>query len=443
MEVPQVSEVRKRRVSRYEKLLDRFSLPLLSFTMTTGGQAKTNPLIQRGFQLGKALLRGQFARAKADIVFSEEADDPDTCEVLYVVNLSPATLKEIIRDIEDHAELGYLYHVDIYMPNGDKLDNSSFRRCLICGRPARKCAQSKTHTEIEIRSHIHALLIRVLDAHEAETAASLAIRALLYEVCVTPKPGLVDRFNNGSHRDMDIFTFMNSSSALWPYFRTCVDIGRRTAAQPAVETLSALRWPGKLAEASMLQATEGVNTHKGAIFSLGLACAALGRLNWESRKSPEKILEQVSAMTAGLSERELEGLTKDTVVTAGQRIYLEYGITGIRGQAEAGFPTVLEHGLATLENGLAEGRSNDEAGSAALLALLAHTTDTNMISRGGIEIQQEETKQLQLLLETVSYPNQDILRDLDQKYIRLNLSPGGTADLLALCWFLHFLRGSD
>ena len=190
----------------------------------------------------------------------------------------------------------------------------------------------------------------------------------------------------------------------------------------------------------MLSATGGVNTHKGAIFSLGLACAAVGRLDREQWDDSEMILAQVAAMAAGSVSRELSGLTKETASTAGQRFYLEYGVTGVRGQAEAGFPSVLEYGLPTLEKGLEQGRNVDEAGAAAMLTLLAHGTDTNMVSRGGIDVQREKSAQLLKLLETYPYPNADMLTVLDQDYIRQNLSPGGSADLLALCYLLHFLK---
>ena len=283
-----------------------------------------------------------------------------------------------------------------------------------------------------------------------EQAASLAVRALLYEVCTTPKPGLVDRNNTGSHRDMDIFTFMRSSASLWPYFARCFNTGASSSGDPAPETFAALRPLGIQAEEEMFRATGGINTHKGAIFTIGLALAALGRLCGLPRQDRDRIsgdpaariLSEISSMTEGTVSKELEGLTKENARTAGQRFYLEYGITGIRGQAEAGFPTVLEYGLPTLEQGLAAGKSPDEAGCAAMLQILARTTDTNMISRGGRETQIKKAAGLLRLLEKTPYPDNETLLALDREYIEENLSPGGSADLLALCWLLHFVKGS-
>ena len=429
VELPQILEARDRRAQRQKELLEQYRLPV-----------KNSPSIRRGFRLGREIMLGQLARIKASVKLSEEIDEDTGCEGFYVVDMEPRTLKSLTCDIEEHTELGRLFDLDVLTLDGGKLDRPVSRRCLICGRPAKACARSRTHTVAELQRRTHELLAETLDAQDAETAAALAVRALLYEVCTTPKPGLVDRANNGSHRDMDIFTFMGSSAALWPYFARCVRVGRDTAARTAPETFAALRWPGKEAERAMLAATKGVNTHKGAIFSLGLACAALGRLDRESWDRPELILAQISAMTAGTVERELAGLAPDNAATAGQRFYLQYGVTGVRGQAEAGFPAVLEYGLPILEQGLAQGKSIDDAGAATMLALLAHTTDTNMISRGGIDIQREKSAQLRELLKERPYPEGDILNALDKDYIRLNLSPGGSADLLALCWLLRFLK---
>ena len=440
VELAQMLEARERRALRQQALFQQYGLPLVSFTMNIPGPIKNSPLIRRGFRLGRELLLGQLDLAKAPIPFSEEWDEDTGCEGFYVVDLPPRTLKAITCGIEEHSELGRLFDMDVLTPEGEKLDRPVPRRCLICGGPAKACARSRTHSVPQLQAKTKELLESALLHHDRDTAAGLAIRALLYEVCTTPKPGLVDRNNNGSHRDMDIFTFLDSTSSLWPYFSQCVQAGRTTADQPPHCTLAALRIPGQLAEASMFAATHGVNTHKGAIYTLGLVCGALGRLDVECWKKPEQVLAQVAAMTQGTVERELSGLTWETARTSGQKLYLQYGVTGVRGQAEAGFPGVLEHGLPTLEEGLTRGLSLNEAGCAAMLTILAHTVDTNMIARGGYALQQERAAQLRELLARTPYPDRAALEELDQAYIRENLSPGGSADLLALCYLLHFLK---
>ncbi len=442
VELTQMLAARDRRAERQRELLAQYLLPLVSFTMNIAGPVKNSPSIRRGFEMGRDLLLGQLRRVKAPLVWREELDEDTGCEGFYVVDMDAAALKAICCGIEERTELGRLFDLDVLTPDGKKLDRLNTRRCLLCGKPAKDCARSRSHSVPQLQEKTHELLSAAIDRKDAEDAASLALRALLYEVAVTPKPGLVDRINSGSHRDMDVYTFLNSASTLWPYFAECVRIGRASAALPASETFAALRFPGKLAEADMLGATGGVNTHKGAIFTLGVVCGALGRLPREQWSEPETVLSRVSAMTAGV-ERELSKLHESGAVSAGQRFFRLYGVTGVRGQAEAGFPTVLRFGLPILEGGLASGKSKDEAGAAALLAILANTVDTNMITRGGRERAQEESARLQRLLQDDPYPDRATVEALDQEYIADNLSPGGSADLLGLCWLLHFLKEAN
>lgn len=190
----------------------------------------------------------------------------------------------------------------------------------------------------------------------------------------------------------------------------------------------------------MLAATGGVNTHKGAIFSLGLLCAAAGRLGRAHWAEPERLLDECAAMTQGLSAADFAGLTPENARTTGQRLYLERGITGVRGEAEQGFPLVRGVGLPKLEAALEAGLSLNDAGCAALLALMAQNTDTNVIHRGGFAALEELRRTAAELLEAEPFPSAQALEMLDEAMIARRLSPGGSADLLALCFLLHLLR---
>ncbi len=436
----QVLEAREQRVYRQRELIAQYGLPLISFTMNIAGPVKNTPMIRRGFRLGRQMLLEQLHLSGISTVYQEQKDAVTGCEALFVIQGEPDQVKRITCSVEDHAPLGRLYDMDVIGTDGAKLDRPEPRRCLICGNSARECARSRTHSVEELQRATQELLLTTLRGEDARTVARLAVQALLYEVCVTPKPGLVDRRNNGSHRDMNFYSFMSSAAALWPYFEACVKLGGETADQPATETLAALRWPGIRAECEMLRAAGGVNTHKGAIYSMGLLCGALGRLKREQWAEPETVLAEIAAMTQGTVEKELGSVTPESARTAGQRFYALYGVAGVRGEAEKGFPTVLSCGLPVLEEGLARGKTADEAGAAALLAILAHTTDTNMIARGGMERQTKVREQIGLLLDQTPYPPEETIRKLDEDFTACNLSPGGSADLLSLCWMLHFLR---
>ncbi len=385
---------------------------------------------------------GQLDVAGVAVSDFEEVREKTGNECILLVDAEPLTVKAITAELEDHAPIGRLFDMDVLRPDGSKVERQELglpgRKCLRCGESAQVCARSRKHSVAELQAKTREILQEAVDEWDRREAARLACQALLYEVAITPKPGLVDRENSGFHRDMDFLTFQASAAALQPYFAQCVRIGRQGGAPE--ETLRALRLPGKLAEAEMRRATVGVNTHKGAIFSMGILCGALGRLDRESWGNPDRILDECAAMAKGIVSEDYRDLTPETAKTAGQKLYLRYGITGVRGQAEAGFPAVREAGLPTLEAALAAGKNINEASCAALLALLVHTADTNMIHRGGFDGMQQATLEVREILDRENFPSRETLESLDKRFIEKNLSPGGSADLLALTLFLHFLR---
>ena len=433
-------DARERRSFRQRELLEQYQRPLISFSMNIAGPVKNTPLIRRGFTEGRRQLLERIREAGGKILFQEETDEATGCEGMYITDLDEQKIKQLTCAVEEETAAGRLYDMDVIDTCGNKLERPAPRRCLICGKPAKECARSRTHSVAELQEATGRVLKESLDQSDRNIIASRTVQALLYEVCVTPKPGLVDRNDSGSHADMDIYTFMASASALWPYFASCAETGMESAELPAPETLKRLRNPGKEAERRMYRMTAGINTHKGAIFSMGILCAAFGRLAPQDRYDSDQVLAEAAAMTAGITERELHGVNAETAVTAGQKIYAAYGIAGIRGEAEAGFPAVREHGLPVLEEGLKSGKSRDEAGRAALLAIIASTPDTNMIHRGGIALQKKTAAQAAEILKNNAYPDADTMAQLNAEYINERLSPGGSADLLAVCWLMHFLK---
>ena len=440
--LPKMLEARERRAARQQVLLSAYDKTMICFTMNIAGPVKNNSLIRRGYALGKRLLRQQLGVAGVPVTYFEEIQEKTGNEAIFLLDADPLAVKAVTVEIEDQPGVGRLFDMDVLCPDGRKVDRQELgqegRKCLICGGMAQACARSRTHTVAQLQEKTREILRQALDTADSADAARLATQALLYEVATTPKPGLVDRENSGSHRDMDFFTFQASAAALYPYFAQCVKIGRETV--DAQETFRRLRLPGKLAEGEMRRATGGVNTHKGAIFSMGILCGALGRLEREQWGNPDAVLAECAAMTKGLVSKDYVNLTPETAKTAGQKLYLQYGITGVRGQAEAGFPAVLNVGLPKLEAALAAGKSINEAGCAALLAMLANTVDTNMIHRGGYELAKDTAEKLRILLEKELFPSKETLEKLDAEFIRDNLSPGGTADLLAMVYMLHFLK---
>jgi len=437
----EILAAREQRAAKQQALLQQYGVPVICFTMNIAGPEKCNDRIQWGFQLGCRWLKTQLA--DLTVLHSEEHILNTGCEGYYAVDASVKELKLRTVQIEDSAPVARLFDMDVLDCYGKKAERTEFgypqRKCLLCDQPAHICGRSRAHSVEQLQRKTAELLEQAMVDADCSAIAQAAQKSLLYEVCTTPKPGLVDCRNNGSHEDMDIFTFMDSAAALVPYFTQCAKIGSKKRNADPQAVFQMLRFPGKLAEQAMLAATGGVNTHKGAIFSLGILCAATGYL-LKDQRNPENILQLSKEMTQDFAKKDFAGITAENAKTTGEKLYAQYGITGVRGQAEAGFPAVLDVGLPVLEEGLKQGICLNDAGCAALLALLSATTDTNLIHRSNLQTQQNTALCIRNLLEQTPYPTVEILKALDDDFIKKNLSPGGSADLLALTFFLHFIK---
>lgn len=271
--------------------------------------------------------------------------------------------------------------------------------------------------------------------------ANLAYQAMLVEVYTTPKPGLVDLNNTGSHSDMTVATFEYSAKAIQPWLEVFVRTGIETASKPIRELLPSLRPAGKQCERAMFLATAGVNTHKGMLFSLSLVCAVTGRL-WQQGRilSLTTICDAVAAATDGIVARELS--QNATPKTAGERFFHQHGLTGVRGEVASGFQTVRDYAFPVYLKALDESRTQNTALLEVMLSLLAHNQDTNLVSRGGMDglaYVQSQAKTIMHHTAFLSPAREQALEVLDKTLIERHLSPGGSADLLAITWFLHQL----
>ncbi|POT54615.1 triphosphoribosyl-dephospho-CoA synthase CitG [Citrobacter amalonaticus] len=273
--------------------------------------------------------------------------------------------------------------------------------------------------------------------------AHLGWLAMMTEVNLTPKPGLVDRRNNGAHRDMTLMDFHRSASAIARWLPKFILYGAQTAGMTEAHILPGLRSLGLACEREMYLATEGINTHKGTIFSLGLLCAALGRhYQLHHPQQPEALCETVAKICRGLVARELHILSPEQAKTAGQRLWLNMGLSGARGEAESGFALVCNLALPHYRQCQKEGLPPSLALLNTLLVLIAHNKDTNVASRGGLSGLnwiQHTARELLARVPTSHREHLAAIRQFDDQCIKRHLSPGGSADLLIVTWFLSHL----
>ncbi|MCX2945240.1 triphosphoribosyl-dephospho-CoA synthase CitG [Rahnella perminowiae] len=266
----------------------------------------------------------------------------------------------------------------------------------------------------------------VCSEHPVSTdIAALAAEALRREVWLTPKPGLVDSANNGSHSDMDLPLFLRSIDAITPWLHQFFTLGQQDFLQPSQGMLMRIRPTGLACEQAMFGATQGINTHKGGIFSLGLLCTAAGRLIGQRRLlTRNRLCAEVAAMTQGLVERELQHCRQP--VSAGERLFVAHGMTGARGEVQSGFLTLRRHIFPYwYQESHSERRSLN-----ALLRLMAYNPDTNLVARGGLSGLRFVQDYARRLLNT-GWQTED-LQQMDNALIARHLSPGGSADLLAI-----------
>ena len=262
-----------------------------------------------------------------------------------------------------------------------------------------------------------------------------AVLALYDELALFPKPGLVSFVDSGSHSDMDARTFMRSLFALRRAFPELARLGASRA--PFAELQAA----GITAEAHMMQATGGVNTHRGAIFTLGLLCAAAGLCHAHGLPLTAAHLRR-SLM--GQWGEELTRRAQRRRDTNGSRAARALGLRCVGAEAAEGFPVLFETVWPQLRGALARGLSQQNARLEALFAAMAVLDDTNVAHRGGLAGLLHVQSQAHAFLEAGG-DHADVQARalaLHHDFVHRRLSPGGAADLLAAaCWLQRVTRG--
>lgn len=251
--------------------------------------------------------------------------------------------------------------------------------------------------------------------------AHLATQALQAELDTTPKPGLVDKDNNGAHRDMDYALMQRSIDTLHPYFVKLALLG----CADALPTHTSIRDVGIEAEKAMLSATNGVNTHKGALFSMGLAVVAAAH-----EENTDSLQATIKALAASFP---------DTNGTHGSKAkLLSKGTTAIKGaldNAREGYEMLFAEWLPFY----IERRKEHDAYTLhkTLLRIMCDLDDTNVIYRTDLATAEEVKQEARVLLDSFS---KAALKDMDRHYTTRNISPGGAADMLSLTIFIGSIQ---
>ena len=270
---------------------------------------------------------------------------------------------------------------------------------------------------------------------DCRVIGQLALRTLHQELSAYPKPGLVSPVDSGSHQDMDAATFFRSLVSLRRYF---VEIARAGSCDADFAELNVL---GRAAESRMMQATGGINTHRGGIFNLGLIAAAAGAMRARGCGFQGEALGRFVRETWGARIRAHGSSLPKT--SHGAEVALRHGSGGAIEEAAGGFPHVFGVGLPALQASLSSGASLHDATVQCLFALLAVLPDSNLLYRGGTEGLSFAQGAARAFLAAggVHHPGwRPLAVELHREFVRRNLSPGGSADLLAATLFVHWLQ---
>ncbi|EJM20026.1 triphosphoribosyl-dephospho-CoA synthase MdcB [Pseudomonas sp. GM21] len=280
---------------------------------------------------------------------------------------------------------------------------------------------------------MHALNLQPTTLSLAERLADLAVDALIDEADLSPKPALVDRRGNGAHTDLHLGLMHASALSLWSAFKEmaeaaieCGEIGL-----PLREAVGRI---GREGEQAMLATTGGVNTHRGAIWALGLLVTA-------AALEPAGSITLRAARLALLDDR-----YAPRPLSHGAQVAQRYGARGAREEAQLGFPSVVQRALPQLKRSRAAGHGEQNARLDALLAIMTRLADTCVLYRAGEDGLRTMQLGAQAVLDaggSASLAGRRRLHELDEQLIALNASPGGAADLLATCLFIDRIESGD
>jgi len=392
------------------------------------------------FQSCLSDLKPYLVTHRIDIHEKDAIEICDAAGDFYLVPFSPNHLslieiKQICEAFEENHPLGRFVDVDLNEQQGNTVSSGKSKICYFCReKPAIECRREKAHEFEELRAFMFSEMKeygrKQREEKIAKKISTFAKQAILAEISLTPKPGLVDQFSSGSHTDMNYQTFVDSTAAISSWFDYLVSEGFAFQNDDLTQALPRLREIGLKMEADMFEATGNVNTQKGVIFLMGLSLFACGKLfSKKDHFQVEEFQSIIKEICKDLVKNEMDNSTSSGK-SHGEKIFLKYGFSGARGEAESGLATVLDFGLPQL---LQLEKLDDEALTKCFLSIAANNNDTNILFRSNPEVLSKFKNLCHIALVDFSTENYTAVIDFCKHQ---NISPGGSADLLAVTIFV-------
>jgi holo-ACP synthase / triphosphoribosyl-dephospho-CoA synthase len=401
-------QLKEELVSLKQSLYEQYQLPIISIQANYPGEQKLNGWSAYTVLTFAKQIESHFTILKKQLIFNELGP-----LVLMIISEDPLALKHFTILLETTHPLGRCVDIDVFEKDRplSRMDyDIQERPCLICDQIARECIITRKHSLQEVTQAFHTLLLSSLQSIEE------SIRfALLCECMLTPKFGLVTPLTQGSHHDMDIYTFIQSIDAIVPYFKKVDNIDTSQSIESIFQELRRL---GQDIEKVMFETTHGINTHKGAIFLFLMILMA--------QRLPYSLTQAIKLLAQPLND-DFKSMSKINPLTEGERQYHQYQTLGVRGWVLNGGEPLLSQAL----NYYTSKPDSHHHQVNTLLLIMSECEDSTIIKRSGIQGLKEFQKKA---LE--AFENPQLWLSFESYCLESKLSAGGAADIFALVLYL-------
>ncbi|WP_346961929.1 triphosphoribosyl-dephospho-CoA synthase CitG [Clostridium sp.] len=447
-EIDEFLNHREKRVIHQEQLLRNTlgGVTLATVRVNYPGIEKSNHITD---SIAKIVCEDIFLFHNKNIIYKEVYKNREGIIGHFIFNIENIEVKRNLIYMEENHILGRCVDIDVYyledgdpmMPALNGVSRSDLglesRKCFLCEEEARVCSRSQKHNIEDIKGYFlrkYEEYMCYVDKRDnlSYEISQLALKSMITEVSTMPSFGLVSPVTKGSHKDMDYYTFLDSSFTIVPFIKEMVEVGY--SYENPKNIFKAIRAIGIRCEDAMFKVTKGVNTHKGMIFLIGVVATALGKALYE-KLSYNKIETILRDMCENILD-DFKDLHEKKELTHGESLFLKYGFAGIRGEIKKGLSNIFQEILPSYQNSNLKG---NDLYSQTLLMLMSKVEDSTIVHRQNIEKLQEIQRHAYEILNLGGFNSEDGIKaahDFEKQCIDENVSPGGAADLLALVIFL-------
>lgn len=429
---------RERRVDYQEKLLkENNNKTLVTIRINYPGIEKSNYITD---DIVNTIYNDILTYYNKYIVFKHKYKNKEGIIGHFLFDLDFVNVKKEMINIEEEHILGRCLDIDVYTMKNEKVIGISRkdlykkpRKCFICDMDAKICSRAQNHSIENIKSYFEGIYKKYKELEKkkeklAYEVSQLSLKAMISEVSTFPSFGLVSPVSSGSHEDMDYYTFLHSAMAITPFLKEMFKVGYSYYSPECI--FDAIRDIGKECEEKMFEATNNINTHKGMIFLMGISMAAIGKALYENKEFSE-IQEIIKSMVKNILN-DFKDLHKKDKLTHGEKLYLDHGFTGIRGQVQDGLSVLFEHIIDKYED---SSLKENDLYMQILIELMARVEDSTVVYRHDINTLrkvQSDAKEILNMGGVFTLEGKQRCHELEDLYIKEHISPGGCADLLAI-----------